>query len=119
MMKKMLDVAGKESSKYVTRQKYPHISQLVASSTVGKITKDRNLCKSLFPCNDETKNGIQVSFSVKLPKKVITETNRLIHFNLNTITDELNLIYRLDNSPASKLENYVQEYHSRVDCVPY
>ena len=77
MMEKMLDVAGKESSKYVTRQKYPHISQLVASSTVGKVTKDRNLCKSLFPCNDETKHGIQVSFSVKLPKKVITETNSL------------------------------------------
>ena len=73
MMEKMLDVAGEESSsKYVARQKYPHISQLVASSTVGKVTKDRNLCKSLFPCYDETKNDVQVSFSAKLHEKVIT-----------------------------------------------
>jgi len=52
MMEKMLNVAGKESSRYQTRQKYPHISQLIASYTVGKSTKDRRLCTSLFPCND-------------------------------------------------------------------
>ena len=119
-MEKMLDVAGEESSKYVTRQKYPHISQLVASSIVGKVTKDRNLCKSLFPCNDEIKNDVQVSFSVKLHKKVITETNRFkLHFNLNSITEKLILFHRHGSSLASKSQNYVQEYHSRVDYVPF
>ena len=74
-MEKMLDVAGEESSKYITRQRYPHISQLVASSTVGKVTKDRNLCKSLFPCDDGSNHDVQVSSSAKLHKKVIREAS--------------------------------------------
>ena len=61
-MEKMLDVAGKESSRYVTRQKYPHISQLIASYTVGKSTKDRNLCTSLFPCTDGITQDVEVGF---------------------------------------------------------
>ena len=58
----MMDVAGAKTSSYVARQKYPHISQLIASYTVGKLTKDQNLCKSLFPCNDGTNEDVQVGF---------------------------------------------------------
>ena len=58
----MMDVAGAKTSRYVTRQKYPHISQLIASYTVGKLTKDQHLCKSLFPCNDGTNQDVEVSF---------------------------------------------------------
>ena len=48
----MIDVARGETTEYVTKQKYPHIAQLIASYKVGKVTKDEKLCKSLFPCND-------------------------------------------------------------------
>ena len=61
-MEKMLNVAGKESSRYVTRQKYPHISQLIASYTVGRSTQDRSLCASLFPCNDGFIQDVEVDF---------------------------------------------------------
>ena len=61
-MEKMLNVAGKESSRYVTRQKYPHISQLIASYTVGRSTQDRSLCASLFPCKDGNIQDIEVGF---------------------------------------------------------
>ena len=53
MMEKMIDVARGESSEYVTKQKYPHIAQMIASYNLGKSTKDKNLCKSLFPCKDD------------------------------------------------------------------
>ena len=52
MMEKMIDVARGDLSEYVAKQKYPHIAQLIASFKVGKLTKDKSLCKSLFPCDD-------------------------------------------------------------------
>jgi len=71
MMEKMLNFAGKESSRYVTRQKYPHISQLVASYTVGKSTQDRSLCASLFPCNDGIIQDVEArQFSCKQIGKI-------------------------------------------------
>ena len=51
MMEKMIDLARGESTEYVTKQKYPHIAQLIAAYKVGQVTKDTTLCKSLFPCD--------------------------------------------------------------------
>ena len=55
MLEKMIEIARGESTDYVTKQKYPNIAQVVASYKVGKLTKDKKLCKSLFPCE----NGYQ------------------------------------------------------------
>ena len=52
VMEKMIAVAWQETSDYVAKQKHPHIAQLIGSYKVGKLTKDKNLCKSLFPCED-------------------------------------------------------------------
>ena len=57
----MMDVAGAKTRRYVTQQKYPHISQLIASYTIGRLTKDQHLCKSLFPCNDGINRDVEVS----------------------------------------------------------
>ena len=51
-MEKMIAVARQETSDYVANQKHPRIAQLIGSYKVGKLTKDKNLCKSLFPCED-------------------------------------------------------------------
>ena len=59
-MEKMIAVAQEETSDYVAKQKHPHIAQLIGSYKVGKLTQDKSLCKSLFPC-DGSNEQIQVN----------------------------------------------------------
>ena len=60
VMEKMIAVARQETSDYVAKQKHPHIAQLIGSYKVGKLTQDKSLCKSLFPC-DGSNEHIQVN----------------------------------------------------------
>ena len=59
----MMDIVNTDGrSQYVVRQSYPQIARVIASYKVGKMTKDGNLCKALFPCKDQLFSDTQVSF---------------------------------------------------------
>ena len=91
----MAIVSATKRSSHIIGERYPHIGQLVASYRVGKLTKDKQLCKILFPCISAIKSDDATKIQVNhipflrvmtyILAKFNKEHNNLVLFGFYTL----------------------------------